>query len=264
MDMDDINDAFHGTEIKDWDLTGSTMIEETTDAENHHSMPTPEEVIVDHYAGGAPIKSRKKWGIVVACLVVFFILVIPAVVVGKHKKATENATVGTVEKQSEAGEKDAGQDTSHDTLEGRNSGMKAVVDYLVAQDISHRADLTNEATPQYKAAQWIANSDKANMAVPTSDKVDFVNGGYKYVVRYVMAVNYFALKGHNWSNKLNFMTHRDVCGWHDVATLKGVFCHADGAMVGLPSALQLCKFVLCFSSRFMCVMSTLTIMTLHR
>ena len=84
-------------------------------------------------------------------------------------------------------------------------------------------------SPQYKALNWIANKDKANMMVGST-----ANETIKQ--RYVAAVLYFALHGENWINKYNFLTPGPICSWNQ-ETL-GILCNS--AKVGV-KALNICK-----------------------
>jgi hypothetical protein len=80
-----------------------------------------------------------------------------------------------------------------------------VINFLVQHGISKWEDLQNPATPQHKAAQWIADRD--GMRVEVSTKHAFMD-------RYVLAVLFYALGGDTtWPDDLNFLAHDHVCTW---------------------------------------------------
>ena len=66
-----------------------------------------------------------------------------------------------------------------------------------------------------------------------------------YMVRYVMAVNYFALGGIQWDAHLQFLMENDVCDWNDDIHIEddiyrmGLFCATttskiDGELANVP------------------------------
>jgi hypothetical protein len=126
---------------------------------------------------------------------------------------------------------------------GRNADLESVMAFLKKNDISDGKDLAKVQSPQFQAAVWLADADEANLAVPYKDKEI-----YHYTFRYVMALNYFALGGTDWSRRLNFLSDKDVCEWNglldDIASLNhlapGVFCNRNTM---LPESLHLRKFI---------------------
>ena len=221
-------------EVKDWRLPDLNI--KAAEASNH-SMPAVEEVLTQVGRRGSNGKRvSKKWWVLVVAVLVVLVVVIPVAVVESHNKSTSNTSKdsggdGPIDKNDEnEGDKDADEDIDHTgsansqgdgdggddsggipvnhVQSGRNAVFSEVVDYLVEQDVSHRSILETGNTPQKRAAEWIANADKFNLAVPTTARDDY-GEGYKYVVRYVMAVNFFAMHGHEWDRNLYFMTNRD-------------------------------------------------------
>lgn len=100
--------------------------------------------------------------------------------------------------------------------------LNSLIDYLVGQGVSDASDLQDTTTPQYKAARWLAVEDGANIPIPANG-ITLV-GGYRYIFRYVMALNYFALGGDEWDDSFNFLTDDDICYWHNYQLAGGVFC----------------------------------------
>jgi hypothetical protein len=80
-----------------------------------------------------------------------------------------------------------------------------VINFLVQHGISKWEDLQNPATPQHKAAQWIADRDGLRVEVSTK---------HAFMDRYVLAVLFYALGGDTtWPDDLNFLAHDHVCTW---------------------------------------------------
>jgi Leucine-rich repeat (LRR) protein len=151
----------------------------------------------------------------------------------------------------------------------RNAKFSDVVDYLATSGVSDAKALATNSTPQYKAAQWIAEKDGADMPIPLRAKSSLLNRvlqarhisgqatstsrrqdaatdvptkeereskayHYKYIVRYVLALDFFALGSPAlWTSTIKFLSPRDVCLWKGpvpVGTgyqIVGVFCEDD-------------------------------------
>ena len=98
------------------------------------------------------------------------------------------------------------------------------------QVVSSAAVFDSADSPQTKAAEWLAEVDPANLAVPTNPITSTI--GYNYMFRYVMAVNYYALGGEDWFDDMNFLSGFDICDWHSIETDQqkdriGVYCDND-------------------------------------
>lgn len=114
--------------------------------------------------------------------------------------------------------------------------FETVVEYLANEGISDREDLQAYESPQNRAAWWIAEEDLASLTVPTSGSTDDT---YRYVARYVMAVNYYAMGGEGWHSQLNFLSEDDICQWQDADL--GVRCSTERP--DIPVTLYLGEFV---------------------
>jgi Leucine-rich repeat (LRR) protein len=115
-----------------------------------------------------------------------------------------------------------------------------LIEQQVYLNISHIERIIK--TPQHRAAAWLSREDHANLKVPAADADESVI--YQYLVRYIMAVNFYALDAPNtWGSKLNFMARSNVCTWNgQVVSGKGlipagVFC--DKVNSGVPDRLFL-------------------------
>jgi hypothetical protein len=169
-------------------------------------------------------------------------VIIPAVVVSKNNNSQEESSSAL------------GNDVSAENRP--RSTYQEVVQFIVDQGISTESEVTTPETPQYKAAWWLAQDDPANVPVPTtSDRNSY--DGYRYMTRYVMAVNYYAFDGPNWRVDINWMNDLDICDWNRQLLINGnpsqvgLFCNnsagakaEDGTVTILrtPSVLKLSMY----------------------
>ena len=177
-------------------------------------------------------KACRLYTLLAAVMVLVFLVITPAVVVSKNKNKESSV--------QESDTNDTPSTTGTGTTTGTGSSAPAqdrsrptfdeISKYIVDQGISTASDLNGPETPQYQAAMWLTQNDTANITVPTSDISMF--DGYRYMTRYVMAVNYFAFNGSNWDDDLNWMTGLDVCKWSKYTpeyNSLGLFCFSmDG------------------------------------
>jgi hypothetical protein len=125
--------------------------------------------------------------------------------------------------------------------------LNHIVSYLTDHKISHPDALKSLDTPQNKAVHWLANNTEWDLphtdVSPNQD--DFA---YRFIVRYVMAVNYYTWNHENqWGNKLHFLTpDMDVCDWdgvvlHETQVIKkaGISCDPNKR----PILFNLCRFL---------------------
>ena len=90
-----------------------------------------------------------------------------------------------------------------------------IVSYVVSQGISNETALKTEGTPQNSAARWLSEQDEARVQVPTVPIADASDSsGYRFITRYIMALNYFVLGGDGWRTSVRFLTEYDVCDWN--------------------------------------------------
>jgi hypothetical protein len=105
---------------------------------------------------------------------------------------------------------------------------------ILGQETSSTIALYTEGTPQYKAADWIANRDQLQYPIPTQPGAD----SDRFLQRYVLAVLYFALNGEQWTSAANFLSASDECGWSDITVVElGVTCTTSLLVKGI----NLCK-----------------------
>ena len=90
--------------------------------------------------------------------------------------------------------------------------LQDVIQYLLDNGVSSQQDLQTQGSPQNKAAIWLAEEDPANLVVPVLN-ITTVDG-YRYMTRYIMTLNYFAMDGENWIDNMNFLSGDDICYWN--------------------------------------------------
>lgn len=184
-------------------------------------------------------KSWRLYAILIAIVVLVFLVIVPAVVVSNNNKEEKNQA-------------SASDENADDNAEDRPRPTFAeIIEFVIAQNISSEIDVLTPDTPQYKAALWLMQDDPANIAVPTNSDINEYDG-YRYMTRYVMAVNYFAFNGTNWEVDINWMTGEDICDWNKQLVINGdvdeigLFCFNTGVQTEegtvikrIPSSLQL-------------------------
>ena len=90
--------------------------------------------------------------------------------------------------------------------------MTRIRNQIVA--ISFDASLDVKNSPQHSALQWITNDDPMQL-----DPVD-----EKLMIRYSLAVFFFALNGMVWNHTDAWMSGSNVCYWH------GITCRTDSSL----------------------------------
>ena len=93
--------------------------------------------------------------------------------------------------------------------------------------VSSSADWQNTSSPQWKALQWLANEDEAELQPEDPALFDTIRD------RYIMALFYFATNGDGWFYRLGFLTSVPVCNWNDGNPgigFDGVECDANSSV----------------------------------
>jgi hypothetical protein len=185
------------------------------------SLPDPDEI--EREAG-----HQRSWSALrlwLVCLAVFvLVLGIPLGIVKKKEREDENAS----------------------STPSRPS-TEEVREYLVAQKVSSFADMTRNGSPQNMAVKWLSILDEASLDLPVDAITEFT--GYMFMVRYVMAVNYYAWDGDDWYTPVDFLSPKYVCNWNGYSyaldngggtEIGGLHCDP---VSGLPVALDLGTFL---------------------
>ncbi|KAL3908391.1 MAG: hypothetical protein SGILL_008500 [Bacillariaceae sp.] len=100
------------------------------------------------------------------------------------------------------------------------------ISYLVEAGVSSLAALEQDTnSPQYKAANWIANVDTYQIPLPDgidTDTADEMIPHTRFTERYTLAVFYYATGGDDWKYGMRFMEPIDHCEWYqDFITTSG-------------------------------------------
>jgi len=118
-----------------------------------------------------------------------------------------------------------------------------IVKYLLVRGVSSENDLMNPSSGQFRAVEWLISIDQS--VVLPNDKSSFLIER-AFIMRYTMAVMYFATNGDRWLNKLNFLEPSShVCDWFGIITAqespdgyfnsvpRGVACDEDDFIEGI-------------------------------
>jgi Leucine rich repeat len=141
------------------------------------------------------------------------LLIVAAIVVASSILIAVGVTIGRDSVQS--AETPTGSNTEGDIVIDKPEPPPNTLDlqrekdmatFLVNMGWANLAAMSNHASPQYMAAQWLAHYD--TMKMPIRLDIELMN-------RYVLATLYFASGGNNWNYKLKFLSGSRVCNWND-------------------------------------------------
>jgi hypothetical protein len=107
--------------------------------------------------------------------------------------------------------------------------LEAVIAYLTQENVSNPSLFQNKSSPQYMAARFMADTDGANLPIPTIDSRT-LDVGYYFVFRYVMIVFWYAMRGDDWTIHL-FLSPYDICYWSAPFLQIGIGCDMQDGMV---------------------------------
>ena len=118
----------------------------------------------------------------------------------------------------------------------RQASLEDSLAFLEAQGVG---SLSNEESPQYQTALWMALEDPLDLAVPTTTTGEPGSSpdDEDYLQRYVLALLYFATGGPQWTWQHGFLTGVPACEWttealtSNLAQSVGVVCNKDGQVV---------------------------------
>ena len=254
----DITDATSGTMIVDHAEVSFPSPEEirtsstsrSNNNKNHiwsgSSSRNNDALTSDHTDKNKSKRSNRRMlciSLVIVALLVLFVIVPVMVASSKNK--------------NEASDNNNNYD-SNDSDSTARPNYGDIADFIVGNRISSEANIGTPDTPQAQAILWLQRDDPANIPVPTMVATDSYQG-YMYMVRYIMAVNFFALGGLEWDFGLNFLMLNDVCEWNDDLTKEetiyrmGLFCatgpgDTEGELVDVPYMLRIGTF--CIQQEF--------------
>lgn len=182
--------------------------------------------------GAGASKKRTRWkigGVVVSMIVLIFIVLLATLVSSKNKNSDANSSPSKANTSSGS--------SSSITFANRPS-VESVTAYLVEHDVTDQVTFDDMESPQYKAAQWLAEKDGAHLQLPTL--TIHATEVYLYVFRYVMALNFLALGDFDWMLHFHFLSNKTVCDWNELSF--GVLCDNDNNGTLVPVQLILCTF----------------------
>lgn len=189
---------------------------------------------------------KRKKTLLLSAIAVFLLVAVVAiptiVVVGNNKNSSEsssgsgsNNSKNDVESSTNGGKESDGDlrtESGDGTLTPPSPYLQAVMDYFVKEGVtSEQVFASTPASPQRQAAEWLADTDTffESGYIPETNRTMF--DGYRFMARYVMATNYFALGGADWAFPLNFLSEDDICFWNYKEVVSeeeeydyGVFC----------------------------------------
>ena len=252
MSMADVNMMEKGASSRD---QSETMVDLS---EQSGSMPAVDEV---RAAVPPTRRNRKKWALL--CLAPLAVLVIVAVIVSVSLSSNDSNKAGSSSNQNNNNSNNPQQPStpsapapSPPTTPNNNTpptapraSFQEIVAWLEQESISNPQALQTAETPQNLAAHWLAETDPAQVPLPTASIDDpGTSEGYMYMIRYVMALIYFQMNGENWPAQLGFLTESFVCLWNGFSLTAGgtvgsyerggLRCDSD---TGLPVVLDLGK-----------------------
>ena len=174
-------------------------LERNTDA--GVSLPSPEEVRMDAGVTSSSRSLRQGSGRLNTwfCYSIFFFVLLVCIIglgVGlsnrNDRRSASNLQDGNVRKVS----------------------VESLALYLEQNGVTSSATIFDYETAQAQAAQWLANADARNLALPSVGVTN--KEGYHYMTRYVLATLYFAFQGEEWRFPFNFLSSDDLCNWRGV------------------------------------------------
>jgi hypothetical protein len=113
--------------------------------------------------------------------------------------------------------------------------MQKVAEYFVSEGVSNQSSFDDPEAPHNFAVWWLVSN---GAAIPNSESSPAeINS---FLLRYVLALAYFALNGDDWDDDLNFLSGWDVCEWNSESDglEYGVVCDQE-----VPVEIILCKCI---------------------
>lgn len=142
-------------------------------------------------------KNRRLKIMLAAALTIVLVTVLISIGVVIGRKETHG--------KGSAAQQSSGKDAPKPLEPGRIARVHEMVAFVsVDAGWSSIATMQNTTSPQYRAAEWIADYDPENL---------FLENNEELRTRYALAVFYYAMSGDLWNFKINWMTSQHVCFW---------------------------------------------------
>lgn len=188
----------------------------TTTRIEHHSLPSPEEVrnnaAINNNNNGLllPANNNRRLFLFISVSLVAIVAIVGfsagIAVQTNRNNASPKSVAATSSQQSSSSPRN--ETVGDEPIPDLVDRLSQVQEYL--SFVSSPGDLKTQGTPQYRAANWIADTDLLQLPVPTSQKYF---DSFKFVQRYVISVFYYALGGDNWKYKkqTSFLSNLSEC-----------------------------------------------------
>lgn len=220
-----LHDDFEG-------MVGNRRNGSRRDTENHHSLPHPDEVKLSAAAAGrrslafccASEFKRIMYPVLAVFLAVGVVVLFTiGAIVGINNNRGSTTPTETYNPTHTYHSKPDGSGTPH-THGMYDDRLTHLQNYLVKYGVSAEYSFYDPSsgssrtnTPQYQAVRWLAHEDHQFPVLPTHDLDPTTPEGYSLVLRYTMAVLYFATSGKNWVSDLNFLDpSKATCDWFEI------------------------------------------------
>jgi hypothetical protein len=228
---DDADTAHSDDEQMDVPVPSSNTITYVPSAEERRTNQTEH-----HSDSKSSLGSNRFLKLLIAAMVVAAVLVV-GVVIGVTSAGDSN---GQPSPSGQGNSNPRGSNPQRSIIDTRESSIDEVIAIMANLGVSTLVALQTSGSPQNRAAIWLAETDGANLAVPTDFDTGLVEL-YKYITRYVMVVFYYSTLGETaWDSQVGFMTSFDVCRWYEKFLSgnqpyrKGVACDQEtGLIIGL-------------------------------
>ena len=195
--------------VDDIDLA---MSEIRLDSFHDDMLPAPEELKTSGLVPPTPLW-HKRW-FRLACAGLFCVMLASVLLV--VARAANNR----------GGNDPIAENASQEGVTQITTRTNGVIDFLL-KSVDHN-QLTNSSSPEYRAAQWVADQDGLHMPFSPS-----------FLERYALAALWFATEGENWWRDSPFMTEKHHCKWSmslptvDKTVFVGVRCNEKDEVTSL-------------------------------
>jgi len=159
-------------------------------------LPSPEELKVHHIKKKINTITSKRWLRSLFIFSLFLIIFLSLLIVFLHKGSTSSEKKDAKVKETWESWRNPSGSISVDSRLAES--IKLLLD-----DVDHKV-LTDTKSPQFQAAQWIADIDTQRISL---------NETKFFKQRYALALLWFATSGENWNQSVKFLTDTHECEW---------------------------------------------------
>ncbi len=116
------------------------------------------------------------------------------------------------------------------------SSFNAFAAFLVNESVSNRQVLLDGYSPQFQALQWLSSADQIGSTFNAPNNAT--------LYRYIFATVYYENGGYNWTAKVDFLSHRGICSWHNVLNDTGISCDPLQVKLGKIKRINVSTFLM--------------------